>query len=222
MANDTELIRVLLADDHAVTRKGIRTFIEQDQRIQVIDEATNGSEAVNLCASLSPTVVLMDVEMPLMDGIEATKTIRSSHPEIKIIMLSSHNTERIILASLSAGANGYCLKDIDDDRLITAIHCVAKGDFWIDSSIASSVLRLLPLNDKASQSTAPNANRFNLSEREIQVLGLIVEGKTNQAIASTLHLSVDTIKNHLKTIMDKLSVSDRTQAAVKAIREELI
>ena len=161
--------------------------------------------------------------MPLMDGIEATRAIRSSHPIIKIIMISSHNTEKIIRDSLFAGANGYCLKDIDDDRLITAIHTVARGDFWIDASIANSVLGLLPSAGKAGSGWPHDkSNHFDLSEREIQVLTLIVEGKTNQTIATELHLSIDTIKNHLKTIMDKLSVSDSTQAAVKAIREQII
>jgi two-component system, NarL family, response regulator LiaR len=219
---DIDLIRVLLADDHSVTRRGIRAFVEKDPRIEIIDEARDGQEAITLSASLSPAVILMDIEMPLMDGIEATKAIRLNQPAIKVIMLSSHSSDKIILASLSAGANGYCLKDIDDDRLIMAIHTVAKGDYWIDSSIADSVLRLLPLENSQATSGNHNHNRFNLSEREIQVLTLIVEGKTNQIIASHLHLSVDTIKNHLKTIMDKLSVSDRTQAAVKAVREELI
>ncbi len=217
---DTDSIRVLLVDDHAVTRMGVKSFIEKDPRITVVGEATDGEEAIAMCSALSPSVVLMDIEMPLMDGIDATKAIRLSHPAIKIVMLSSHDTDKMIRASLSAGANGYCLKNIDDDRLVTAIFSVAKGDFWIDSSIANSLLGLLPVEGRLSTSTV--RNRFNLSEREIQVLALIVEGKTNQAIALDLHLSVDTIKNHLKTIMDKLSVSDRTQAAVKAIREELI
>jgi len=220
LTKDTDLIRVLLVDDHSVTRRGIKAFIEKDPMINVVNEATDGHEAITLCESFSPSVVLMDIEMPLMDGIEATKAIRLKQPSIKIIMLSSHNSERIITDSLAAGANGYCSKDINDDRLITAIHAVAKGDFWIDSSIADSLLRHLGTENKTTVSA--NANRFNLSEREIQVLTLIVEGKTNQAIALELHLSVDTIKNHLKTIMDKLSVTDRTQAAVKAVREELV
>jgi DNA-binding NarL/FixJ family response regulator len=220
MENDSELIRVLLVDDHSVTRRGIKLFLEKDPLIKIVDEATDGQEAIDCCATLSPSVVLMDIEMPLMDGIEATKIIRLNQPSIKIIMLSSHNSDKIILDSLTAGANGYCLKDIDDNRLITAIHAVAKGDYWIDSSIASYVLNHLPTENKAGVAT--KNNRFNLSEREIQVLTLIVEGKTNQAIANQLHLSVDTIKNHLKTIMDKLSVTDRTQAAVKAVREDLI
>ncbi len=223
--NNTDLIRVLLVDDHALTRRGIRAFIEKDPQITVIDEATNGQEAITLCASMSPAVVLMDIEMPLMDGIEATRVIRSSQADIKIIMLSSHTGDKMILASLSAGAQGYCSKDVDDDRLTIAIHAVAKGDYWLDSSIASSLISLLlPLESKLSRSTPDTVDHdhFGLSERELQVLNLIVEGKTNQAIASDLHLSVDTIKNHLKSIMNKLSVSDRTQAAVKAIREELI
>jgi len=220
MEHNLELIRVLLVDDHSVTRRGIKLFLEKDPLIKIVDEATDGQEAINCCKNLSPSVVLMDIEMPLMDGIEATKLIRLNQPSIKIIMLSSHNSDKIILESLSAGANGYCLKDIDDDRLITAIHAVAKGDYWIDSSIASYVLNHLPTESKAGP--ANKTNRFNLSEREIQVLTLIVEGKTNQSIANQLHLSVDTIKNHLKTIMDKLSVTDRTQAAVKAVREDLI
>ncbi len=222
MTKNTDLIRVLLVDDHAVTRAGIKAYIKDFPQIKIVEEATNGEEAISKCAALSPAVVLMDIEMPLIDGITATKTIRSNQPEVKIIMLSSHNSERMILQSFSAGASGYCLKDIDMDRLVTAIHSVSRGDVWIDASIANYILGLLPAESTPPRSNSDNSQRFNLTEREIQILALIVEGKTNQAIASALHLSVDTIKNHLKTIMDKLSVTDRTQAAVKAVREELI
>ena len=160
--------------------------------------------------------------MPVMNGLTAAKAISSNCPETKIIILTSDNSEHEILSAFSAGANGYCLKNIEDERLIAAIHSVAKGDFWIDSAIAGGILNLLPLQDKTARLVDSIENKFDLSEREKQVLTLIVEGKTNQVIASNLHLSVDTIKSHLKSIMDKLSVNDRTQAAVKAVREGLI
>jgi DNA-binding NarL/FixJ family response regulator len=221
------LIQILIVDDHEMTRAGIKFFIEQDQDIKTIGEAKNGQEAISLCASLKPDIVLMDVNMPILNGIEAAKKISIEHNGIKIIMLTSIGNEEEIRASFSAGANGYCLKDINDSRLIAAIKGVSEGDVWLDSSIAGSLLQTSQNNSGSSNngfiSEGHNHNNpYKLSEREMQIINLIVEGKTNQKIASELFLSVDTVKSHLKTIMDKLSVSDRTQAAVKAVREGLI
>ncbi len=204
-----------------MTRAGIKFFIEQDPHIKVIAEAGNGEEGISMCSSYNPDVVLMDVHMPVLNGIEAAKTITKSNANTKIIMLTALGDEKEIMHSFSAGANGYCLKDISDSRLIAAIRSVAAGDIWLDSSIAGCLLRQLPL-PKASVNGDKQSDNFGLSEREMQVIALMVEGKTNQKIASELFLSVDTVKGHLKTIMDKLSVNDRTQAAVKAVRKGLV
>jgi DNA-binding NarL/FixJ family response regulator len=217
------LISVLIVDDHEMTRTGVKFFLEQDSDIQVIGEAKNGEEGITLCASLKPDVVLMDVNMPVLNGIESAKRITAAHPDIKIIMLTAFDNIEEIRASLTAGVNGYCLKDISDSRLIAAIKGVIAGDIWLDSSIAGSLLQSLPYNNEIKEGDGHHqTDSFGLSDREMQVIAGIVEGKTNQKIASELYLSVDTVKSHLKTIMDKLSVSDRTQAAVKAVREGLI
>jgi DNA-binding NarL/FixJ family response regulator len=217
-----------------MTRAGIKFFIEQDQDIKVIGEAKDGEEGMELCNTLNPDIILMDVNMPILNGIEAAKRISANSSTVKIIMLTSIGNEEEIRASLTAGANGYCLKDINDSRLIAAIKGVTGGDIWLDSSIAGSLLQTNQKQSNESQVSHTDGDHkagrdgnnqsslYKLSEREMQIINLIVEGKTNQKIASELFLSVDTVKSHLKTIMDKLSVSDRTQAAVKAVREGLI
>jgi DNA-binding NarL/FixJ family response regulator len=176
-----------------MTRTGIKFFIEQDQDLKVMGEGCNGEEAVTLCHSLNPDVVLMDVNMPVLNGIDAAKKISREIPLIKIIMLTAIGNEEEIKASFTAGANGYCLKDINDSRLIAAIKGVSAGDIWLDSSIAGSLLQLTP--NKGNTSTSNNNHTgFGLSQREMQVISLIVQGKTNQKIASELFLSVDTVK----------------------------
>lgn len=217
------MINVLIVDDHEMTRTGVKFFIEQDSDIKVIGEAKNGEEGIDLCASLSPDVVLMDVNMPVLNGIESAKKITANYPNVKIVMLTAFDNKEEIKASLTAGANGYCLKDISDSRLIAAIKGVIAGDIWLDSSIAGTLLQTLPKGESENtDDDSSNGAHFGLSEREMQIIARIVEGKTNQKIALELHLSVDTVKSHIKTIMDKLSVSDRTQAAVKAVREGII
>jgi DNA-binding NarL/FixJ family response regulator len=221
-AAKSKTIDVLIVEDHEMTRLGIRFFIEKDPGIKVIGEATNGEEGLSLCASLKPDLVLMDLQMPVLNGIEAAKIMSSMYPDVKIVMFTSYTTEREILAALSAGVSGYCLKDVNDGRLIAAIHSVAHGDIWIDASIARHLLGILTPLAKQPENTEDKSKRFSLSDRETNVLALIVNGKTNQEIASNLYVSIDTVKSHLKSIMDKLSVSDRTQAAVKAVREGLV
>jgi len=231
---ETNPITILIVDDHALTRAGVKVFTEQDPRIKVIGEASNGEEAIALAASLAPAVVIMDLFMPVIDGIEASKQIVANNPNIKIVMLTSHSGKTEVSAALAAGVNAYCLKDVNDERLMSAIYSAFNGDLWIDASIASDFICTVAgtrendysIDGKSNDgkvvrlTIAPNS--FSLTERELQVLNLIVSGKTNQEIAAELFLSVDTIKSHLKTIMSKLNVDDRTQAAVKAVREGLI
>lgn len=213
---DRQKITVLLVEDHTVTRLGLKFILESYDDLELMAEATNGAEALTTLEEKMPDVVIMDVEMPVMDGIEAARAMRQKYPDIKIVMLTAHREEKDIFAALAAGANGYCIKDITDSRLHKAITSVHEGDLWIDSTIAAKVVKALPAQE--DQSATPD----QLSERELEVLQLIVEGLSNQKIAQRLFISHDTVKSHIKHILEKLSVNDRTQAAVKAIRQGLV
>lgn len=214
---DPKRIRIVLAEDHTVTRLGLKFIIEGYDNLELVGEAVNGADAVSKVEESLPDVVILDVEMPLMDGIEAARSIRQKHPEMKIVMLTAHKDEQDIFAALAAGANGYCIKDISDERLLKAIESVYQGDLWLDATIAAKVVKVLPAKRNAEE-----AQSENLSEREMEVLHLIVDGLSNQQIAQKLFISNDTVKTHIKHILEKLAVADRTQAAVKALRQGLV
>ncbi len=237
--SEDSIIKVVLVEDHLLTRIGLKTVIERTPDIRVIGEAENGEEAVQKVKELKPDVVLMDVGMPIMDGIEASKLISSSTDGVGIIMLTSHDNERDIFASLAAGASGYCLKDVEPERLYTAIRSVQKGDSWLDSAIAAKVLKqqsAVPHPAPAAGSptgagstgSGPDVAKAQqglpepLSPRELEVLNLLVEGLSNQEIADKLIISLATAKTHVRNILNKLAVDDRTQAAVHAMRRGLV
>lgn len=244
-----DLIRILLVEDHALTRVGIKTVLKREQDLSVVGEASNGEEAVAQAEALKPDIILMDVGMPVMDGIQASKKIVDSGNPAKIIMLTQHDNDQDILASLAAGASGYCLKDVESARLYMAIRTVNAGDAWLDSSIAGKVLKLYSqqpqaspeqsqspqVTEKASTDTAPAAAAVPqkayepdrpyaepLSPRELEVLALIVEGLSNQQISDRLIISLPTTKTHVRNILNKLAVDDRTQAAVHAMRRGIV
>lgn len=233
----TNEIRVLLVEDHLLTRIGLRTVLERTNDIKVIGEAENGALAVAMVRELKPDVVLMDVGMPILDGIEAARKICAENPHQRIIMLTSHDNQEDILAAISAGAGGYCLKDVAPDRLYTAVRSIHNGDVWLDSSIAHKVLGQYAA--AKSQNGKPTQNHFvgangnsgaedlpalpePLSCRELEVLKLLVEGCSNQEIANCLVISLATAKTHARNILNKLAVDDRTQAAVQAMRRGLV
>lgn len=234
--NNAAQIRTLLVEDHALTRVGIRVTLERFPDILVVGEASNGQNGIEAFDRLRPDVVLMDVGMPEMDGIEAARRILAKHADAKIIMLTSHNNDQDIFASLAAGASGYCLKDATPERLHSAVLSVSLGDIWLDSTIASRVLQyyarphMNPDGDGAaarveqecSGSIAGNAHCEPLSQRELEVLTLIVGGLSNQAIADSLKISLATTKSHVRSILHKLAVDDRTEAAVQAMRRGLV
>ncbi len=240
------VIRILLVEDHALTRMGLRTALKRVPDFEVAGEAVNGEQAVILATELQPDVILMDVGMPIMDGIQASEQIIAKNPNIRIVMLTQHDNDSDIWASLAAGASGYCLKDVEPDRLYTAIRSVASGDTWLDSSIASRVLKHYSMLEKpAARETEPEREITSaiesvrpklstpkvtfdrpvaepLSPRELEVLHLIVDGLSNQQIAEKLFISLATAKTHVRNILNKLAVDDRTQAAVHAMRRGLV
>lgn len=218
-----------MVEDHEITRVGLRLTLEQSPDIEIIGEAADGKEATEAAIALRPHVVLMDIGLPSVDGIEATALIKKALPNTRIIMLTSHDNDRDIFAALGAGADGYCLKETATTQLVMAIKTVAEGAAWLDPGIAGKVLRASVMGAKPNSSpyTLSGADHQKvagprLSQREIDVLKLVVDGLSNQAIAERLFLSIETVKTHMRRIMEKLAVSDRTQAAVKAMREGLL
>ena len=214
-------VTVLVVDDHEITRRGLVVLLETLPGIKVIGEAADGQAAIATALELQPMVTLMDIGLPGCDGIEATRQIKQSMPALRALMFTSHDQDTDIFASLAAGADGYCLKDISAGNLEIAIKTVAGGGAWLDPGIARRVLRACghvgPVEPPAARGRGHD-NPFSLSPRELEVLGAIVDGQSNHEIAEQFGLSEDTVKTHVRRILDKLRVSDRTEAAVKAIR----
>jgi DNA-binding NarL/FixJ family response regulator len=223
-AADVRTVNVLIVEDHEITRVGLRLTLEQVPGFKVIGEACDGRAALVKVQELSPHVVLMDIGLPIMDGIEATQEIKVQFPDVRVIMLTSHDNDQDIFAALAAGADGYCLKEITSEQLSMAIRTVSEGAAWLDPGVASRVLRAVGTASLSSGDSArvQTAGGSPLSQREVDVLRLVVEGLSNQEIAERLCLSIETVKTHMRHIMEKLAVSDRTQAAVKAMREGLV
>lgn len=216
----SEQIKVLIVDDHKLTRIGIKRVLELGNDFDVIGEADDGEKAIAFVKKNIPDVILMDVAMPKMDGIEAARELKKTHPQVHIVMLTSTDNESHIFASLAAGAVGYCLKDIQPEKLCATIKSVCQGELWLDATIAGKVLNQYSKGISPVPKTEPEPEA--LSPRELEVLALLVEGLSNRAIASRLSISLSTVKTHVANILTKLAVDDRTNAAVKAMREGLI
>ena len=226
-------IRIVIVEDHEFTRIGLKMGLEQVQGLSVIAESEDGRDGLKTVMDMKPDVVLMDIELPHMDGIEATRRIRKELPDTRVIMLTSHSSDQEIFAALSAGANGYCLKNISSAQLGTVVRSVAEGAVWLDPGIANRVLcayasdkpnGAAPTNGGSTSGTRTRTrerSNTRLSPREIEVLRLVAQGLSNQKIADQLELGLETVKTHMRHIMEKLTVSDRTEAAVKAMREGL-
>lgn len=217
-------ITILIAEDHEITRVGLKLTLKQFSDFSVVAEAEDGRSVISQAEKFKPRVILMDIGLPIMDGIEVTQKIKSKNPDIRIIMLTSHENDRDVFAALSAGADGYCLKEIAGAQLAMAIRTVAGGAAWLDPGVASRVLKAsaMSLSPVASDSEQSLPKTYSLSHREIEVLQLVVDGMSNQEIAERLTLSIETVKTHMRHIMEKMAVSDRTQAAVKAMRQRLV
>ena len=216
-----ERIKVLIADDHRVVREGLAAILKSKENIVVVGEARDGREAVEKASSLLPDVILMDVSMPRMTGIEATRQIKREFPHIGIIALTMYDEQQYIFDLVRAGATGYLLKDTDSAQIVLAIQAIYRGESLIHPSVASKILAEFSLLAQ-KKGKKPSWVEHDLSEREITVLRLVAEGKTNKEIANSLDLSEKTVKNHVRNIFHKLQVYDRTQAAILAIRKGLI
>lgn len=210
------MIRVLIADDHKMVREGLRRILEFDGEIQVIDEADNGEECIKKIRSSKPDIVLLDINMPVMNGIEALQEIRKKKLKTKVIILTVHNEIEYLLRAVDIGIDGYVLKDSDAHELIRAVTSVYEGDKFIQPS-------LIPLLNSKLIARDLDAERLEqLSKREIEVLKLVAVGMFNKEIGVELGISERTVKNHLSSIFKKIDSSDRTQAAVFAIRNVLV
>ncbi len=215
---------VVIVEDYKLTRFGLKATLNEFEGITVVGEAENAEEGLKLVEKLKPDVVLMDLGLPGMNGIEATQKLKEISGDSKIVILTSHEREEEVIAAMGSGANGYCLKDIDPQSLVNVIVSVGQGAAWIDPSVSKYILNLMPKPEstKILNSYEISDARAQLTERELEVLKLLVKGKSNTEIAKDLIVSVHTAKAHVCSILQKLCVDDRVQAAVKAIKENII
>src|SRR5262244_3537551 len=208
-------IRILLVDDQPLFREGLRTLLSVHSDFEVVGEAGNGEEALRLARHLMPSVVLMDLQMPAMDGVTATRRLREEQPECRVIVLTTFDDDEMVFDGLRAGAVGYLLKDAPSEKLGEAIRVAARGESFLQPSIAAKVLaEFSRLTDQRSHLSSKLIG--SLSDREIEIVRLIGSGASNREIAETLFLAEGTVKNHVTNILSKLNVRDRTQAAIKA------
>ena len=211
--NASHPIRVMLVDDHNVVRSGLATFLKAYDDLELVGEARNGVEAVNLCHRYKPDVILMDLMMPEMDGIAATRAILADYPEIKIIAMTSFEEEELVQGVLAAGAISYLLKNVTSDELAAAIRAASLGK----STLSPEAARVLV------QATRPTKQPWlELTEREMEVLNFVVQGQSNRQIADAMFISVATVKAHVSNILSKLQVSSRTEAIAYAIKHRLV
>jgi DNA-binding NarL/FixJ family response regulator len=208
-------IKILLVDDQPLFREGLRTLLSVYPDFEVVGEAGNGQEAISLARSLLPTVALMDLQMPLLDGVEATRRLQEEQPDCRVIVLTTFDDDEMVFDGLRAGAVGYLLKDAPSEKLAEAIRVAARGETFLQPSVAAKVVaEFARLSRKAARSA--DSLIEPLSERELEVLRLIARGASNREIAERLFLAEGTVKNHITNILGKLGARDRTQAALKA------
>jgi NarL family two-component system response regulator LiaR len=211
----TENIRILIADDHAIVREGQRALIETEPGLELVGEAADGFEAVQMARSLQPDVIMIDLIMPRMGGIEAIEAIKAENPEVSILVLTSFAEDDKVYSAIKAGALGYRLKDTSPQELLTAIREIHRGEPSMDPKIAHKLMRELQRSSDLPPTEEP------LTEREVEVLKLVAQGQPNQEIAETLVISERTVRTHVSNILNKLHLANRTQAALYALREGL-
>jgi DNA-binding NarL/FixJ family response regulator len=207
-------VRVLLVDDQALFREALATLLEVRPEIEVVGEAADGAEALDRVAGLRPDVVLMDLHMPVLDGIAATRRLRVERPEVRVLALTTFDDDEDVFAALRAGAVGYLLKDVSGDRLVEALLAAARGESVLQPSVAARVVaRFAELPDDAPPRPQPLV--VPLSDRELEVLRLLADGGSNREIAAAMFLAEGTVKNHVTNVLAKLGARDRTQAALR-------
>ncbi len=209
-------VRVLLVDDQALFREALATLLGVRPEIAVVGEAENGAEAIDRVAALRPDVVLMDLHMPVLDGIGATRRLRVEHPDVRVLALTTFDDDEDVFAALRAGAVGYLLKDVSSERLVEALLAAARGESVLQPSVAAKVVARFARMADDDAGPRPQPLVVPLSERELDVLRLLAEGSSNREIASALFLAEGTVKNHVTNVLGKLGARDRTQAALRA------
>ena len=224
LQTEKDMISVVIVEDFKLTRVGLRCALNSNDDINVVGESESASDGLSLIERHKPDVVLMDLGLAGMNGIEATMKIREMNPDTKVIALTSHDREEEVVSALSAGAMAYCLKDIDPAKLADVIRDVKDGVCWLDPLIARKALDSFPKQETLGllSDRGPEEGRVPLTEREYEVLKHLVEGKSNTEIAKELIVSVHTAKAHVCSILQKMCVNDRVQAAVKAVKEGLV
>ena len=212
-------IRLLLADDHALFRKGVADFLAAEQDIDLVGEADDGAQALEMARELMPDVVLMDISMPRMDGLEATRRIKAEIPYVRIVVLTVSDSDHSLFDAVKSGAQGYLLKSVEPQALLDTIRGVVRGEASISPAMATRLLDHLARG--TPQTAPPGTPDARLTPREQEVLGLVALGKSNKEIAAALGIAENTVKNHLKNILEKLHLENRVQAATFALRQQL-
>lgn len=222
--------KILIVDDHQLYREGIKRILEFEDGFEVVGEGADGSQVIELTDRHKPDVVIMDINMPHMNGIEATRTLINTYPKVKVIILSIHDDENYVSHALQTGASGYLLKDMDVESLIEAVKVVAEGGSYLHPRVTHNLVKEFRRLAKTAAASAQISNRFSnsyevyrpyhlLTRRECEVLQLLAEGKSNKKIGETLFISEKTVKNHVSNILQKMNCIDRTQAVVEAIKK---
>jgi DNA-binding NarL/FixJ family response regulator len=212
----TRAARVVIADDQTLFRTGLARLLNEDPRVEVVGQAVDGADVVERAPALKPDVILMDLKMPNLDGVEATRRIVAEHPEIKVLILSTFDADSYVLKALRAGASGYVLKDSQPEAIVSSILAVISGERVMANAVANRVLDML------TGATTPKEFYDGLTAREIEILKLLATGQANKQIARRLHISEKTVRNHVSHIYEKLGIYDRSQAVLYAVRKGLV
>ncbi len=214
---------ILIVEDHPFTKQTLVYELKQCENINILGALENGKEAVDFVKTQTPDIILMDIDMPVMNGIDATLNIKQFNNNIKVIILTAHNEKEKVLSSFQSGANAYCVKNIDTKELLRIMDIVSDGGIWFDTQIAHFIFDILKnIEENKQNELNKKAEDFNITERERNVIKLVADGLSNTEIANELVISTNTVKNHIASIIKKLSVKDRTQIAIYALKNNIL